>query len=96
MKIQRQASGAAAVRHIGTRDRNSERITFHLMLLPGIIALLVFVFVPLLGSVMAFQNFSVSKGIFRSKWVGLMNFEFIFSLCQFCLPSCSMKCGRKG
>ena len=80
MKVLQQAGGAAAIRRRGTSDRNSERLTFHLMLLPGIIALAIFVFVPLLGSVMAFQNFSVSKGIFRSKWVGLMNFEFIFSL----------------
>lgn len=53
---------------------------FHLMLLPGMIMLFLFVFVPLFGSLMAFQNYVPAKGIFGSKWVGLDNFEFIFSL----------------
>lgn len=57
-----------------------EKIMFHLMLLPGMIMLVIFVFVPLFGSVMAFENYSPAKGILGSKWVGLDNFEFIFSL----------------
>ena len=57
-----------------------EKVMFHLMLLPGMIMLVVFVFVPLFGSVMAFENYSPAKGILGSKWVGLDNFEFIFSL----------------
>lgn len=53
---------------------------FHLMLLPGMIMLFLFVFVPLFGSLMAFQNYVPAKGIFGSKWIGLDNFKFIFSL----------------
>lgn len=53
---------------------------FHLMMLPGMIMLFLFVFVPLFGSLMAFQNYVPAKGIFGSKWVGLDNFKFIFSL----------------
>ncbi len=53
---------------------------FHLMLLPGMIMLFLFVFVPLFGSLMAFQNYVPAKGIFGSKWIGLDNFQFIFSL----------------
>ncbi len=56
-----------------------ERTTFHLMLLPGMIMLAIFVFVPLIGSVMAFQDYVPARGIFGSKWVGLENFEIIFS-----------------
>ena len=44
------------------------------------IMLFLFVFVPLFGSLMAFQNYVPAKGIFGSKWVGLDNFKFIFSL----------------
>lgn len=57
-----------------------EKRMFHLMLLPGMIMLFLFVFVPLFGSLMAFQNYVPAKGIFGSKWVGLENFKFIFSL----------------
>lgn len=59
---------------------SKEKVMFHLMMLPGMIMLIIFVFVPLFGSVMAFENYSPAKGIFGSKWVGLDNFEFIFSL----------------
>lgn len=61
------------------RSQKKERLTFHLMLLPGMIVLLIFVFVPLLGSVMAFQDYKVGLGFFRSPWVGLENFRIIFT-----------------
>lgn len=57
-----------------------EEKTFHLMLLPGMIILLLFVFIPLGGSLMAFQNYVPAKGLLGSKWVGLENYKFIFSL----------------
>ncbi|MCI9664554.1 MAG: sugar ABC transporter permease [Lachnospiraceae bacterium] len=50
------------------------------MLLPGMIILLLFVFIPLVGSLMAFQNYVPAKGLLGSKWVGLENYKFIFSL----------------
>lgn len=49
-------------------------------MMPGMIMLFIFVFVPLFGSLMAFQNYVPAKGILGSKWVGLENFKFIFSL----------------
>ena len=66
----------AAAKHRLTKE---ERM-FHLMLLPGLIVLLIFVFVPLVGSLMAFQDYVPAKGLSGSKWVGLENYEFIFSL----------------
>ncbi len=63
-----------------TEFAGREKRMFHLMLLPGMIMLFLFVFVPLFGSLMAFQNYVPAKGIFGSKWVGLDNFQFIFSL----------------
>ena len=59
---------------------NDEQRMFHLMLLPGMVMLAIFVLAPLVGSVMAFENYSPAKGILRSKWVGLSNFQFIFTL----------------
>lgn len=62
------------------KGTTSEIAFFHLMLLPGMIMLALFVFLPLIGSVMAFQNYSPAKGLLHSKWVGLNNFQFIFML----------------
>lgn len=33
---------------------------------------------PMLGIVLAFKNYSYSKGIFGSDWVGFKNFEYLF------------------
>ncbi len=63
-----------------TQFAGREKRMFHLMMMPGMIMLFLFVFVPLFGSLMAFQNYVPAKGIFGSKWVGLENFKFIFSL----------------
>jgi len=57
-----------------------EQGAFHLMLLPGMLLLAVFSFLPMFGIVMAFQNFVPAKGMFRSPWVGLEHFKFMFSL----------------
>lgn len=54
--------------------------TYHLMMLPGMLFLLVFNYVPMFGIVMAFQNYSTGKGIFHSPFVGLQNFRYMFSL----------------
>jgi putative aldouronate transport system permease protein len=51
----------------------------HLMCLPTVICVLLFSYAPMLGLVMAFQDFNISKGILKSPFVGFRNFEFLFS-----------------
>ena len=46
----------------------------HLMLLPSIVLLFLFHYIPLGGIVIAFQDYSPVRGILRSDWVGLGNF----------------------
>ncbi len=53
---------------------------YHSMLLPGMILLLLFSFIPMAGIVIAFQKFIPTKGVFGSKFVGLYNFEYMFSM----------------
>ncbi|MCD9021723.1 ABC transporter permease [Cohnella silvisoli] len=52
----------------------------HLMMVPGIILLLIFSYGPMVGIVMAFERFNVTKGFFGSEWIGLDNFEFILQI----------------
>lgn len=47
-----------------------------LMLLPGILFFIIFAYLPMLGIVIAFQDFSAAKGILGSKFVGFENFRF--------------------
>lgn len=62
------------------RRVGNEEMFLHLMIMPGMIMLAIFVFVPLFGSLMAFENYIPAKGIFGSNWVGFDNFKFLFSL----------------
>ena len=50
----------------------------HLMLLPGILLVFVFSYIPLYGLVIAFQDYNPGRG-FSSPWVGLSHFRYLFS-----------------
>jgi putative aldouronate transport system permease protein len=52
------------------RDR-----TLLIMTLPAVALLAIFTYVPIAGSVMAFQSYSVYTGFLHSQWVGLANFQ---------------------
>ena len=54
-------------------------LPFYVMALPGIAYLICNNFMPLYGMLLAFKKLDVRKGIFGSEWVGLKNFEFLFS-----------------
>jgi len=52
----------------------------HLMVLPGIILLIIFKYLPIYGLQLAFKDFSLGKGIWGSAWIGLKHFrEFMAS-----------------
>lgn len=53
-------------------------LPFYIMALPGLAYLLINNYIPLLGLQIAFKNFSYSKGMWASKWIGLKNFRFLF------------------
>ena len=48
------------------------------MLLPAVVYVLIFNYLPMAGLTMAFQDYSLVKGIFGSKFVGLKNFREFF------------------
>lgn len=55
----------------------------YLLLLPCMLYMLIFQYIPMYGVVMAFQDFSFKGGFFGSEWVGLENFQYLFSLPDF-------------
>lgn len=58
---------------------NSQR-TYHLMMAPGMVFLLIFSYIPMVGIIMAFQDYVPSKGLTGSPFVGLKHFLYMFSL----------------
>lgn len=55
----------------------------YVMILPGIAYYIVFKYVPLSGSIIAFQDYQILNGILKSPWVWWDNFKFIFSYQDF-------------
>ena len=51
----------------------------YLMMLPAVILLLLFSYKPMYGVVIAFKNYNFRGGIWGSPWVGLKQFETLFS-----------------
>ncbi|WP_248923875.1 ABC transporter permease [Paenibacillus hamazuiensis] len=52
----------------------------HIMLIPAVLLVFLFHYIPMLGNVIAFQNFVPVKGFFGSKWVGFDNFRYLILL----------------
>lgn len=50
-----------------------------LMILPALVLILLFNYLPMGGLLMAFENYSANKGISGSEFVGLANFKAFFS-----------------
>jgi len=59
--------------------RLKKELPFHMMIWPGLLFLIIFVYIPMFGIIMAFQNFNPVKGYLNSEWVGLKNFEMMFT-----------------
>lgn len=58
-------------------DFRKNRIAY-LFFVPAFAYFLIFHYIPMGGIVMAFQDYSFTKGLFGSDWVGLMNFGELF------------------
>ena len=52
----------------------------HLLLVLPLLILLLYNYIPMGGVLMAFQNYKPAKGLFGSKWVGLMNYRMLFNM----------------
>ena len=51
----------------------------YLMILPALLYYLIFVYKPMGGIVIAFQDYSLRKGIWGSEWIGFENFTRLFN-----------------
>lgn len=49
------------------------------MMIPGLIHLILFAYLPMFGVIIAFKKINFAQGILKSPWVGLQNFKFLFN-----------------
>ena len=54
-----------------------------IFLLPGLLLTLIFKYLPMLGIIIAFEEYSPFLGYFDSKWIGAYNFKRLFSSTEF-------------
>lgn len=55
----------------------------YVLFLPALIYEIVLHYIPMFGIVMAFEDYKVNLGYFKSKWVGMANFAELFSGSEF-------------
>lgn len=53
------------------------------MLAPVLLYVLIFNYAPMFGLVISFQDYSLTRGVLGSEWIGLKNFEDFFSSMYF-------------
>ena len=63
--------------------RIREHAGFYILLLPSLVLLIIFTYIPMYGVIIAFKNFKPINGIWGSDWVGWYNFERFFSQASF-------------
>jgi putative aldouronate transport system permease protein len=66
----------------GTRHKNGKKILenyeLYLFLLPAVILIFCFQYIPMYGVQIAFKNYSPARGILNSPWVGFLQFQRFF------------------
>lgn len=63
----------------GLKIRRRE-LPLYFMLIPPVLILFIYAYLPMFGIVMAFQRFEPTLGFFASKWVGLANFQKLLNI----------------
>ena len=76
---QAQASGKAALRKKNVFSRMLAQWDLQILLVPGILLVLLFSYVPMYGVVMGFQDFQLGDFPGFSQWVGFKHFQTMFA-----------------
>ncbi|WP_135555616.1 ABC transporter permease [Paenibacillus cymbidii] len=55
-------------------------LPLHIMILPCVLLVFVYQYIPMFGVVIAFQKFVPARGFFHSSWIGWDNFRYVFNM----------------
>jgi putative aldouronate transport system permease protein len=67
----------------GQTKRFIKQWDIQLMVIPALLFIFVFNYIPMYGVLMAFQDYSIFKGFLNSPWVGIKHFEMFFNAPEF-------------
>lgn len=73
---------------MASRKKNSVKVLnknkyYILMVLPAVISVFIFCYIPMYGVLIAFQNYKIGSGILGGEWVGLKHFKEFFQSIYF-------------
>ena len=61
--------------------KRRREVPLHLMMIPALLAVLIFSYVPMAGLIIAFQKFNPAKGLFgNNQFNGFVNFQYMFAM----------------
>lgn len=75
LKLDGKGTGSPGIKKHGFLSRCYQQKALLFMLLPGVLMVFVFSYIPIYGIVIAFQNYNPAEGFFGSNWVGLKYFK---------------------
>lgn len=65
-------------RHVSLWQKIWKARMVYLFLLPGVVFLIIFRYIPISGEILAFREYNAKLGIWGSPWVGLKHFQRLF------------------
>lgn len=69
---------------LASTQKFTRQLPLYVMLIPGVLLVLVFKYIPMAGIVIAFQKFIPAKGFFGDQeWCGLDNFRYLLAMPDF-------------
>jgi putative aldouronate transport system permease protein len=73
--------GGCMIDKLHKKAKLKKELPLHLMLIPGVLIIFIFSYMPMTGMIIAFQKFIPAKGLFGDqKWVGFDNFKYLFNM----------------
>ncbi|MEF2967129.1 ABC transporter permease subunit [Paenibacillus sp. M1] len=78
----RPLNANARIRHAGLR-RFFRQIDLQLMVIPALILIFIFSYIPMYGILVAFQDYKIGRSFTSSPWVGFKHFAYFFSSPEF-------------
>lgn len=60
-----------------------ENYQLYLFILPAVVLTIIFKYIPMYGTIIAFKDFNPLKGIMGSPWIGMANFQKFMSTPDF-------------
>lgn len=77
--IMKNIKTAPAVRPKKVMGELKKNFSLFTMLIPGLLHLILFAYLPMFGVIIAFKKINFTQGILKSPWVGFANFRFLFN-----------------